>query len=433
MSRRAASLLLCLGLFLALQAPGRASDWPGWRGPTGLGYTDEKDLPLTWDGKTDKNIVWKTLLHGGGKTNPEFASPGWSSPIVCRERVIITTAVWPAGTSQEERKKTIAEHHVLCFQASDGKQLWDTVVPAGRCLVDNFYHGYAVPTPVTDGERIYALFGSAVMAALDFEGKIIWREELPHPRDVDGGICSSPLLYEDSVVIVGLGDASLRALDKKTGKPKWEQNRKERARFTTPVLVRIDGKPQLIHVAGNGVQGLDPATGDLVWSCQCPISQASAAFGSGLVYADPGVGGNSQTGTLVDPTGKGNVSKTHVKWQIKGTPGAAGSSPIIVDDLVYRAGHPGVFKCWKLATGELVFDERTPKISPCSSPIATPDGRIYIASPARSYVFKAGPTFEILATNELNDGADYTTPAVSGGRIYIKGKSYLWCIGSKDK
>ena len=122
-------------------------------------------------------------MHGGRKANPEFSSPGWSCPIVWRDRVFITTADWPAGLTRRSGKKIIAEHHVLCFQASDGKQLWDTVVPAGKCLVDNFYHGYAVPTPVTDGKHVFALFGSAVLAALDFDGKIVWREELPHaPR-----------------------------------------------------------------------------------------------------------------------------------------------------------------------------------------------------------------------------------------------------------
>src|SRR4051794_3154166 len=124
-------LLLSLGslVLVAIAEGSRAGDWPGWRGPTGLGYTDEKDLPLTWDAKSGENILWKTLLHGGGKNNPEFSSPGWSSPIVRGDRIVLTTSTWPAGMEQKERRASIAEHHVLCFQASDGKQLWDTVIP----------------------------------------------------------------------------------------------------------------------------------------------------------------------------------------------------------------------------------------------------------------------------------------------------------------
>jgi len=412
---------------------GQAGDWPGWRGPTGLGYTDEKDLPLTWNGKTGQNILWKATLYGDERTNPEASSPGWSCPIVWRDRVFITTAEWPSELLKEGRKgeiarKDFARHHVLCYQASDGKLLWDTLVPPGKCLVEGYYHGYAVPTPVTDGEHVFALFGSAVIVALDFDGKIVWREELPRQRDVDYGVCSSLVLHDDSVILVGIAEAGLRALYKKTGQVKWEQKRREKTRFSTPILVRIDGRVQLIHLASGWVQGINPANGDLLWSCQAPVNQGSPAFGSGLLFVDPGVGGKA-SGTAIDPTGTGDVSKSHVKWQVNNVPDAAGCSPIVIGDYVYRAGNPGIIKCWKLADGELVYEERLTRVSPCSSPIATPDGRIYIAGSSRSYVIKAGPRMEILATNDLNDGPGYTTPAVSDGRIFIKGKAYLWCIG----
>ena len=402
-----------------------ASDWPGWRGPTGLGYTDEKDLPLTWDGKTGKNIVWKTLLHGGSKLNPEFASPGWSCPIVWRDRIFITTATFPLGMPEKERRSSLAEQHVVCFQTSDGKQLWDTVVPAGKIVVNNFYHGYAVPTPATDGKHVYALFGSGVLAVLDFDGKIVWRDELPHMRDVDGGVCSSPVLFEDTVIVPGIQDMGLRALDKKTGKVKWEQKTKQRNTMSTPVLIRIQDKVQLIHYAG-GVQGIDPATGDIRWSCKAPTSQSSPVFGGGLLYADGGRGG--QLGVAIDPTGKGDVSKTNVKWETR-VEGMAGSSAIIVGGHVYRCSCADFLRCFDLKTGDLVFEEKTPRISPSASPIATPDGRIYFAGPGKSYVINAGPKYEKLAVNDLSDGDNYTTPAISDGRIYIKGKSYLWCIG----
>jgi outer membrane protein assembly factor BamB len=421
-------LFLVALLLLISASVTRAGEWPGWRGPTGLGYTEEKGLPLTWNAKTGENILWKTLLHGGRKKNPEFSSPGWSCPIVWRDRIFLTTSVWPAGLDEKERRTSIAVQHVVCFQVSDGKQLWDTVVPSGKCVVNNFYHGYTVPTPVTDGKHVFALFGSGVLVALDFDGKVVWSEELPRLKDVDGGICASPILYEDTVITVSLNDTGLRAWDKKTGKLKWEQESRERNSMSTPALIRIGDKTQLIHHAG-GIQSLDPSSGELLWFCRgVTSSQASPVFGSGLLYTDAGRGGRSCN--AVDATGNGDVSKTNVKWEARNTT-AAGSSAIVVGKHVYRSSQPGLIRCRKLDTGEIVYEERTPRISPSASPIASPDGRIYFASSSKSYVLKTGPKFEILATNDLDDGPDYTTPAVSDGRIFIKGKSYLWCIGVK--
>jgi outer membrane protein assembly factor BamB len=405
-----------------------AGDWPGWRGPTGQGHSDEKDLPLTWDAKSGKNILWKASLHGGTRNNPEMSSPGWSSPIVWRGRVFLTTAVWPAGLSKEERKTTIAEHHVLCYQAADGKQLWDTVVPPGKCVVDNHYHGYAVPTPVTDGEHVFVLFGSGVVASLDFDGKIVWREELPSKREVDGGTCSSLVLHGDSLILPGLANPVLRALDKKTGKLKWEQKGREHNRMATPGILAIRGRPQLIHAAG-GVQGIDPESGEVLWSCRAPSGQSSPVFGAGLVYVDAGRGG--QAGAAVDTSGKGDISKTNVKWQVK-IQSPAGSSGIVVGPYLYRACNNDMLRCWEMATGELVYEERLPKVSPSASPIATADERIYFASSGRTYVIKAGPKFEVLATNDLGEGDPYASAAVSEGRIFIKGRNYLWCIGNRQ-
>lgn len=425
MPRRVATFFV---IAVALSVEARAGDWPGWRGPTGLGYTDEKDLPLKWNGKTGEGVLWKAQLHGGGKNNPEFSSPGWSSPVVWGDRIFLTTAVWPAGHDEKQRRKEIPAHHVLCFAAADGKQLWDTIVPAGPCLVDNFYHGYTTPTPVTDGNRVYALFGSAVLAALDFDGKVVWREELPRAKDVDGGVCSSPILYEDTVIVSGITpDVGLRALDRATGKVKWEQKTRTRSTMATPAVIRINDRAQLVHNAG-GVQGLDPATGELLWSCKADGQQSSPVFGGGLLYVDAGRGG--KTGTAVDPTGRGDVTKTRVKWTTQ-VDCPAGSSGVAVGDYVYRIVANEQIRCWKMSTGEDVYQERAVRVTPSASPIATADGRVYFASSGRSYVVKAGPEYEVLAVNDLNDGPDYATPAVSRGRIYVKGKSYLWCIGAK--
>src|SRR5262249_21937933 len=277
---------------------------------------------------------------------------------------------------------------------------------------------------------VFALFGSGVLAALDLDGKIGWRQELPRLRDQDHNpVCTSPVLYEDTVIIPGLHSLGLRALDKTTGQVRWEQKIQQRNTMSTPALIRIRDRVQLIHHAG-GIQGSDPATGEVLWSCRAPTDQSSPVYGGGLLYADAGGGGGSHGGAVIDPTGKGDVSKTHVKWQTR-VEATGGSSAIIVGDHVYRNSGQEFLRCRALANGDLVWEARAPHLSPSASPVATPEGRIYFASPGRTYVLKAGPKLEVLAVNDLDDVPDFTSPAIAGGRIFIKGKSYLWCVGKK--
>src|SRR4051794_6452676 len=160
---RKAVLLLTVALSATFA---RAGDWPGWRGPSGAGYVEEKGLPLTWnwDKKRQENILWKADLP---KTT------GHSSPIVWGDRVFLTIAA--KQTQAEEKEKVIPEHHLMCFNAADGTVLWKTPIPPGKEPMG--YAIYAVPTPVTDGKAVYCWFGSAVLAAIDFDGKILWRHE----------------------------------------------------------------------------------------------------------------------------------------------------------------------------------------------------------------------------------------------------------------
>jgi outer membrane protein assembly factor BamB len=133
-------VLCVLCVFVVNPLPAPAGDWPGWRGPTGQGITDEKDLPRSWNGKTGENVLWKVPLKGSGQ----------SSPIVWRQRVIVTAVLWPAGKSQKE----YPEHHVTCYQAADGKLLWDTLIEPGPWLLSDLRGGYCAPTPATDGDRV---------------------------------------------------------------------------------------------------------------------------------------------------------------------------------------------------------------------------------------------------------------------------------------
>src|SRR6516162_7236157 len=196
----------------------RGEQWPGFRGPTGLGYTTEQQLPLTWGGPKKKSVLWIAPLKGQGH----------ASPIVWDNFVFVCTAHWPP--SVREREKVIPEHHVTCYQSTDGNMLWDTIVPSGPWLRTDFRSGpgggYAAPTPTTDGKLVYCAFGSSVLAALDFDGKIVWRKEIvPYTFDVTLG--SSPILYQDTVILLCAmaqsSDSRVIALDKRSGEMKWQQ------------------------------------------------------------------------------------------------------------------------------------------------------------------------------------------------------------------
>ncbi len=399
-------------------------NWPGWRGPTGAGYSEDKDLPLTWGGNDNANVLWKVSLPGQGQ----------SSPIAWGDRVFVTSVA--RQTQEEIKKKAIPEHFLTCYQAADGKERWRTSVPSGSFADGGDFGGlrlYSLPTPVTDGKLVYAWFGSGVAVAVDFDGKIVWRTERPGPYHVYPGLTSSPLLYADTLLILvdQDKDSFLLALDKATGKVKWERKRPEikGSANSSPVLIDVKGRKQLVVAGANALQALDPTDGKVLWWCDKDNGAwTSVTAGSRLVYTDS----NGGRGVTVDPSGTGDVNKTHVKWQNPKVPEGLGS-PIIVGDYLYRANNPGILKCWKLSTGELVFDKRLAGLTWLASPIATADGRIYFASAARSYVIKAGvPKLEVLAVNTLRDAGDEgPSPAVAGGRLFLKSTYHLWCIGKK--
>ncbi len=403
-----------------LPSPLFAENWPSWRGPTGVGISTESSLPLHWDGKTGEGVLWKISLKG---------STGHSRPIVWKDRVFVTTSV--KQTKEQETAKEIPEHHLLCLQTADGKQIWSTPIPPGK--MTEGYDIYAAPTPATDGKAVCCWFGSAVMAAVDFDGKLLWRKEYDGPflsntNLLNPGICSSPIVYEKSVILLfdlGAGKGYLQALDKKTGEVKWTSMRtKSSHNNSTPFVIETTGRKELIVSGPNAVEGIDPATGDPIWSSKCSDPQGSAAFGGNLICA------GKEPMIAVDPSGAGDVTKTNVKWSIPKVPGEY-SSPVICGDFVYRVRTEGIVGCRRLATGEEAYVGRLPGVSKLSSPVATPDGFIYFVSTGKSYVIKTGDTLEILASNDLGGGGNGSSPAISGGRIFVRDSDWLYCIGGK--
>jgi outer membrane protein assembly factor BamB len=413
-------------LFSSLRAAS-GENWPQFRGPTGLGYSTEKNLPLRWGGPTNENVLWKSPLHGAGH----------ASPIVWGENVFVCTVQWPGNGDAQE--SVIPDHHVACYRVADGKLLWDTIVPPGPWRRNDFRSGagggYAGPTPVTDGKLVYCVFGSAVIAALDFQGKTAWRKAIvPYSFDVTVG--SSPILYQDTVILLcamaNAADSNVVAFDKANGAVKWQRKFPDMAfGHSTPVIIPVKEKPQMLVLAsgmsekGNALRSLDPGSGKPLWWCRGGGDASSPAFGAGIVYFDSGRGGK---GVAVDPGGAGDVSATHIRWTGPDIPEAI-SSPVIVGPRVYRLYKPGVLECWETATGKKVYRERLPGISTVwASPVVDGDGRLYFANAGKSYVIQSGPEFRILAVNDLGDG-NHPSPAVAQGRLFLVGLKNVYCIG----
>lgn len=415
--------LLTVALLL-FATTARAENWPAFRGPTGMGKSTERDLPTQWNAKTGENIAWKTsLLPADSKAKPDLNQ---SSPIVWNDQVIISTAYWPEGVAQTE----FPEQHLTCYRLADGGQQWDCKVPVGAWKLTDLRGGYSAPTPATDGQHIYAAFGSATLVCLDMGGKIVWQKPIDHHESIDVAFSTSPILYKNRVLLLSDKNnkhSTLTAFDAANGEVVWTQKRPEVTfNHTTPLLANVAGEPQLLVAASNVLQGLDPDNGEVIWSCATPGDVTMPVIQDNLVYTDSGRGG---PGLAVDATGKGDISKTHVKWRVSQIPEGL-SSPAIAAGLLFRTHTPGVVKCFRFSDGDLQYTARLNGASLQASPVVTADDLVYFASGGKSYVVRPGNKLDIVGTSDLEDPSA-ASPAISQGKLLLKGSRYLYAIGKK--
>jgi outer membrane protein assembly factor BamB len=289
-----------------------------------------------------------------------------------------------------------------------------------------------VPTPAVADGRVFAFFGSSILHALDTKGAPLWSHVVADHDKFDVAIATSPVIYKDTVLLTldrRKPAATIISLDARSGDLRWKQDRPEQDfSHVTPVLATVDGRAQLLVSSTNELQGLDPQTGEAIWSCRWgqsiwPVSSPVTA--NGLVYAVGGRGGHG--GAVVDPTGRGDVTDTHLKWKIR--PMSEGlSSPVAFADRVYRLNSPAGLRCVRISDGEELFKEPLPNADPSVSPFATPEGRIYFASAGKTVVIEASDQLKILAESDLGDPSR-AAAAVANGHIYLKGSRFLHAIG----
>jgi outer membrane protein assembly factor BamB len=410
----------CLALVAAISLwtvrPAVAEDWPEFRGPTGQGLVRQGGLPTTW-GPTS-NIVWKQPIPGNG----------WSSPVVVAGRVYLTASVPVENSSTRDQSL-----RALCLDAKTGQVVWDEEVFRENGTTAPPIHSknsHASPTPLVHDGRLYVHFGHQGTACLDLAGKVLWRNgDLRYaPVHGNGG---SPILVGDALVFStdGTDKQLLVALDRATGKVLWKTDRKNNAdrpfSFSTPLLITVQGRQQIISPASAMVGAYDPRTGQEIWRVRYDGYSVipRPVFGHGLVFLSTGY--NTPNLLAIRPDGHGDVTRTHVAWTLRRnaphTP-----SPLLVGDDLYLVSDGGIASCLDARTGRVYWQERLGGAF-SASPVHA-GGRVYFQSEdGVGTVLKAGRRFERVARNALEERTLASYAAVDGA-LFLRTAKHLYRI-----
>lgn len=422
------ALMLCS---LARAAEGALHQWAQWRGPLQTGVAPFGDPPLEWS--ETKNVRWKTDLPGKGH----------STPIVWGDRILLTTAVAYGeevvppvrqGAHDNMRSMNKQRYEVLAIDRANGKILWKKTVRDG--LPHDGAHetaSFASNSAVTDGEFVYAFFGSAGLYCLDFAGNEKWKVDLGKLMALHGhGEGNSPAIYGDTIVINWdqQGPSFIVALNKRTGKEIWRKERNEATSWSTPIIVEQQGKPQVIVSATNRIRGYDLANGDVIWESGGLSSNvvASPVAGDGYVYAGSSYEKRAMFGIKLEGAHGDITNTSQVVWsRFRDTPYVP--SPLLYEDKLYFLKHyQGILHCLTAKTGEPAFAPlRLPEIYNVYASLVGAAGKVYITSREGTTVVVKHGAPEILATNVLDDTFS-ASPAIVGKEMFLRGEKRLYCL-----
>jgi outer membrane protein assembly factor BamB len=400
--------LLLVTVLVTGVATAVAEDWPMWRGPRLDGTSREANIPTRWS--TTDNVRWRASLPGIGH----------ASPIVQAGRVFTVTCL----PDSEERV-------LLCLDAASGKLLWQTTVIKSPLERKHSLNSHASSTPATDGELVFTAFldrDQVVVAAHDFAGAQRWLKR-PGRFSSMHGFCSSPILYEDKVIVNcdHDGDGYLVALARADGHEIWRIDRPNKTRsYCVPLIRTLAGRPQMVLSGTKCVTSYDPRNGQLHWIIDGPTEQfvASPVFNerAGLLFITGGFPDHHLL--AVRPDGSGNVTGTHVEWRT--TKGVAYvPSPISAGDYFLVVSDSGVTHCFEAATGRLAWAER---MGEHHASLVSANGLVYFLNDdGVTHVVRPGPTYDLVARNELLEKT-FASPAISEGQLFIRGERSLFCI-----
>ena len=401
----------------------QAENWPCWRGPRGDGTSLDTRLPTAWS-STD-NVAWKVPIPGIGH----------SSPIVLGERLFVTTCLVDQGTSAQPTQRLL-----LCLDRATGRELWQQTVCTSTLEKKHTLNSYASGTPTTDGRTVFVTFlesdspdekknhGRMVVAAYDFDGKLRW---IVRPGEFSSthGYCSSPVLFEDLVIVNGDhdGDAYIVGLRQSDGATVWKTARENKTRsYCTPIVRTFGGRTQLILSGSKSVCAYDPRTGARIWNIDGPTEQfvASMVDDGKLLFMTAGF--PERHILAIRPEGTGNVTDTHIVWRSKENC-AYVPSPVICNGYFLVVADNGIASCFRAADGERMWKER---LGPGhSASLLTAGGLVYFTSDrGTTTVVRPGPVFEKVAVNDLGEDS-FASPAAADGKLYLRTVGHLYCLG----
>jgi outer membrane protein assembly factor BamB len=390
-----------------------AKNWPRFRGPGGLGISNESGFVTTWNAKSGKNILWKSAVPLTGN----------NSPILWGDRIFMS------GADDQKRQ-------VYCFDAAAGKLLWQQDVPvttqgAGKVKVSNDT-GMAASTMATDGHGVYAMFPNGDAVGFDFTGKQLWLRGFGMPKN-EYGHASSLLTYKNLLLIqFDQGEPSaklskLMALEGASGKTVWETPRPAPNCWATPIVIHAGGRDQIITSGDPFAIAYDPADGKEIWRAKCLRQDIgpSPVFAAGLVF----VASEFPCLSAIKPDGAGDVTATHIVW--KGEDGLPDTcSPLATDQYVVLLSTPGTVTCYDVKQGKKYWEKDFDSEFRASPTMA--GGRVYlIGAEGKAWVIELGNEgCKEVGTAELGENC-VASPLFHAGRMYLRGKDHLYCIGGK--
>jgi outer membrane protein assembly factor BamB len=441
-------ILLASSISVQSQNEKKGENWPSFRGQYARGVSENFSTSITWNVDSSKNIKWKTPIPGLGH----------SCPVIWGNRIFVTTAI--SGKKDPELKvglygsiKSVddeTEHQwkVYCLDKNSGKILWEKMAHKGIPKAKRHPKAtHANSTPATDGKHVVAFFGSEGLYCYDMNGKLIWKKDFGVLDSgffvapaAQWGFASSPVIHE-SVVIVQcdvLRDTFLAALDIETGKEIWRTQREDVPTWSTPTIHVGSQRTQIIVNGFKHIGGYDFKTGKEVWKISGggDIPVPTPVVAHDLIFINSAHGKmspiyaiklNSKGDISLQP---GNKSNEYIVWSIR-RGGAYIQTPLVYGEYLYNLRGNGSLNCYRAKTGESIYVKKLGNMASFSASGVAADGKLYFSSENGDiFVVKAGPDFELLSTNSMNDIC-MATPAISEGVLYFRTHHYLAAVSDE--